>query len=293
MKRINGKKGDVVLSANYPLAYEAVKVFGGFWSHCGMIINDEGTLIRHCNFHIDKVDIIWHKLLGVKIIPKEFNPKSLKNGIPGFITQTIDAAFFSPVPDFSIENGYILRPLTENEEEYRPLLHKIADKMIELDGYYRLNAFINIFQQEDTSLRIHSKGTHCSGAIYFAHKFCGREMKLAKIPKQQVKEAALSMYEYLWKMAQQQFGLLGVSLMKLSEIGEKMANQVLNTFIGDRPWDTSAWWRHNIKDALSISSDHLLPKGIQNPEHSAVGLQDETTSYYGEIVPVKIQDVKI
>ena len=104
VKRINAKKGDLILTSGYPLAYEVFKILGCYWGHCGMVMDDKGTTIRHCNFYIDKVNIIWHEILGFKIFPKKLDPESLSSGLPGFITQTIDEAFFSKNPDFFIAN---------------------------------------------------------------------------------------------------------------------------------------------------------------------------------------------
>ncbi|MFX1385438.1 MAG: hypothetical protein ACFFBP_23720, partial [Promethearchaeota archaeon] len=236
-------------------------------------MDDNGTTIRHCNFHIDKVKIDWNTLFGLKIFPKSFVAESLSNGMPGFITQTIDEAFFSKTPDFYVENGYILRPTPDKEDEYRPLLHKIADKMANLDGYYRLNSYVEINQQDDSTLRMKSRGTICSGAVYFAHKFCGKKMNLVKIPEDKVKQGVKNIYKYLWKMAEQKYGILGVSLMKLTEIGEKLANQVINTYLADRSFDTTDWWKVNIRSAHTIAPDHLLPKGVLNPDNNAIGAQ--------------------
>lgn len=290
IKKINAKKGDVVLTANYPLAYEALKVIGGYWGHCGMVMDDNGTTIRHCNFHIDKIKMNWNTMLGIKLFPKSFVPENLSNGLPGFITQTIEEAFLSKNPDFSKENGFILRPKPEKEEGYRPLLHKIADKMANLDGFYRLNAYVNINQQDDSNQRINNKGTICSGAIYFAHKFCGKEMNLVEIPTEKIKEGAENIYKYLWTMAKQKYGVLGVSLMKITDVGESMANQVVNTYIADRSLDISKWWKNNIESGLTIAPDHLLPKGVFNPDGNAIGVQNEDSSYYGEIVPIEISE---
>jgi len=291
IKKINAKKGDVVLTSNYPLTYQFLKIIGGYWGHCGMVMDDEGTIIRHCNIHMDVVKMDWHSVLGVKIFPKGFVPESLSNGLPGFITQTIDEAFFSKKPDFFIKDGYILRPLEKNEEIYRPYLHEIADKMAQIDGYYRISSLIELNQQDDSIQRQKNRGTMCSGAIYFAHKFCGKEMNLAEISVDKIKQAAESLYNYLWTIAEEQYGVIGSSLLKISDLGRKMGNQVLNTYIADRSSDYTDWWKKNIISTLTIAPDHLLPSGVQNPDGNAIGVQDENSSYYGEIIPIKISDV--
>lgn len=290
-KKINAKKGDVVLTSNYPLTYQFLKVIGGYWGHCGMVMDDEGTTIRHCNIHMDEVKIDWYTMLGVKVFPKGFIPENLSNGMPGFITQSIDEAYFSKKPDFFIENGFILRPLEKNEDNCRPYLHKIADKMAEIDGYYRLSSLIELNQQDDSNQRIKNRGTSCSGAIYFAHKFCGKELNLAEISNDKIKKMAENVCSYLWTIAKEQYGVIGSSVLKISDLGTKMGNQVVNTYIADRSADYTDWWKKNIVSTVTIAPDHLLPKGVQNPDGNAIGVQDENSSYYGEVVPIKISDI--
>ena len=70
-----------------------------------------------------------------------------------------------------------------------------------------------------------------------------------------------------------------------------MANQIINTHMGDRSSDTTDWWRHNIKSTINLSPDHFLPKGISNPEGHSVGAQDEDSSYYGKIIPIEITEI--
>ena len=72
--------------------------------------------------------------------------------------------------------------------------------MANLDGYYRLSSYISL-NQDDSITRAPRKGTMCSGAIYFAHKLCGKEMNLAKFSEDKVKQAAQNVYNYLWEMA--------------------------------------------------------------------------------------------
>ena len=288
IKNINAKKGDFILTSGYPLAYEVFKELKCYWGHCGMVMDDEGRTIRHCNFHIEKVNILWHEILGLKIFPKKLDPESLSSGLPGFITQTIDEAFFSKKPDFFIENGFILRPKPEKEEEYRPFLHKIADKMANLDGYYRLNSFMEINQMDDSNQRVKNRGTICTGAIYIAHKLCGKELNLVEASADKVRQASENLLKYLWSFYEEKLGILGVSILKITNLGKKMANQIINTYLADRSSDTTDWWRNNIKSTLNLAPDHFLPKGISNPEGNSVGAQDEESSYYGEIVPIEI-----
>ena len=290
-KKINAKKGDIVLTSNYPLTYQFLKVIGGYWGHCGMVMDDKGTTIRHCNIHMDEIKIDWHAILGVKIYPKGFVPDNLSNGMPGFITQTIDEAFFSKKPDFFIENGFILKPLEQNEEKFRPYLHKIADKMAEIDGYYRLSSLINLNQQDDSNQRKKNRGTSCSGAIYFAHKFCGKEMNLAEISTDKIKKMAENVRNYLWTIAKEQYGVIGSSLLKISDLGTKMGNQVVNTYIADKSSDYTDWWKRNIVSTVTIAPDHILPIGVKNPDGNAIGVQDEKSSYYEEIIPIEISDI--
>ncbi len=289
-KKINAKKGDVVLTTHSPLTYETIKNLGAFWGHCGMVMDDKGTTIRHCNFHPSKLEMEWHNILGVNILPKRFVPRSLTSALPGFLTQTIEEAFFSQIPDFMEKDGFVLRPLPENEEKYRPLLHKIADKMANMDGYYKLNACVNILQYEETNKRKIGKGTIGSGAVYFAHKFCGKEMNLAELTKEQLRRAADNVVLYFMRVAKDQYGVFGSSLLNVTEIGTKMVNQVINTYFADRGHDTTGWWTKNYKEGTTIAPDHLLPIGIKNPDGNAIGIQDENSSYYGEIVPVKVSE---
>ncbi|MFX1274169.1 MAG: hypothetical protein ACFFBP_00805 [Promethearchaeota archaeon] len=290
-KRINAKKGDVILTSNYPLTYQVVSVFGGYWGHCGMIMDDKGTTIRHCNFHMDQVKMEWNIIFGVKIFPKRFIPSSLSNGMPGFITQTIDEAFFGKNPDFFIENGFVLKPLPENEEKYRPLLHEVADKMADLDGYYRLNSYMHLDQQDNSNQRRLGRGTACTAAIYFAHKFCGKEMNLAEISAEMVKKASKNLYNYLWTIALEKYGVVGSSILKVTDVGRRMGNQVVNTYLADRSSDMTDWWKHNIRSTINIAPDHLLPREVKNPDGNDVGVQDENSSYYGEIIPIIISEI--
>lgn len=146
---INGQKGDIVLSAEKGMIEDVIKAVSGYWEHVGMIV-DDGKTIRHNTRYADNIEIdynyvkvLWWK---VKTLPKRFNPDSLANGLPGIISEDIDTAFHGQRARFHVLNGIVVKPGVENESLYRDQLIDAADKMIELDGYYRIGAYSDMFQ---------------------------------------------------------------------------------------------------------------------------------------------------
>ena len=70
--------------------------------------------------------------------------------------------------------------------------------MANLDGYYRLNSFMEINQMDDSNQRVKNRGTICTGAIYIAHKLCGKELNLVEDSAYKVRQSSENLIKYLW-----------------------------------------------------------------------------------------------
>jgi hypothetical protein len=70
---------------------------------------------------------------------------------------------------------------------------------------------------------------------------------------------------------------------------DKLANQVINTFLFNRYEDTSNYWHTQLQEmgdsfaSIAVSPDNLMMAGMPNPENNFTGVQTEQTSPYNAI----------
>ncbi len=279
--RINGSKGDIVLSPNGsgPLS-GLFQVLHCYWSHSGMLVND-GYNIRHNTMDFPDYNKNW---IGC---PTSLKSDPLSNGNPGMLTEDINTTYNS-THYFTAAGGVLLKPTAALEASYRPSLNAVADKMAYMDAYYRPYCYVNFFQMDDSNVRVKGRGGACSGTNWFANYFAGKQMNLPSHSSQTIYDAAVQLYNGVYSAALEELGWCG-RLFCGKSCADKMANQVVNTFGFDRATDTSGYWRTRLNGpdgyvtSVNPSPDNLLMTNYQNPVGYAPGVQTASSSYYGAV----------
>lgn len=290
---INGKKGDLVMSRHDGQIADLVSVLGCYWSHVGMLV-DNGYTIRHNTMYIEEVPIEYNLLFGfIKTTPKRMNPERLSNGLPGIISEGIDEAYNGKMARFSAGGGAVLKPASASEPFYRSSLTAATDKMNYIKGYYRQASYINMFQQDYTNQLISGRGSHCSGAVWYANYFAGKRMNVAVIDKYLTGVCAEVLYNSTYNMIRDEAGWFGRRVIGVEKIigsgaDERISNQICNTFGFDRSADTTSYWRGKVPQGIGNAPDHLLLTAYKNPSGKNPGVQTESSSFYGSVEPLQI-----
>ncbi len=287
--KINGKKGDIVLSPGSAgeMISDLLAILGVYFSHCGMLI-DDGDTIRHNTMYIDEIP----QLKDGCGIPYMLDPDGLSNGLPGILSEDVETAFFRDDGklSFTLAGGAIASPADANEASYRPNLELAGDKMAYMLGYYRVNAYMDMFQMQYLNYLVKGVGNHCSGTVWYANHFAGKTMNVAEIPPNLIEACSYNLYESLKKEVEDQ---VGCGTIFAPNVAEDIANQVVNTFGFDRSDDTSDYWRSHIGSVGSAHAnapDHNLLSSYVNPGGNTPGVQTEASSYYGKVSPIEYTD---
>lgn len=287
--RINGLKGDIVLSPNAASGFmtNLFNVLHCYWSHCGMLM-DDGYNIRHNTMNVPDYDKTW---IGC---PKNLKADPLSNGVPGILTEDINTTY-NVTHGFTASGGAIIKPTAALEASYRPLLHNNANKYAYLEAYYRPNAYTNLFQMDDSNVKTKGRGGHCSGTNWFANYFSGKQMNLPSHSSQTMYDAAVQLYNGVYDAAYEELGWCG-RLFCGTSCCSKMANQVVNTFGFDRASDTSNYWTTRINGptgyltSVAPAPDHLMMSSYTNPLGYNTGVQTAESSYYGAVETLQFID---
>jgi hypothetical protein len=301
------QKGDIILSSSPSSAVgQMLNVLGHYWDHCMMITSDDGSLMTHNNFNMDKLEKILEKKdenIWITIfpyntsVPKRLNPAKLSNAAEGILTEP------------TRNKGSFMARLTIQNEDDRMHVSEIADYMRDFSGYYILNAFATIKQYEPVYLgeRGYGNGSHCSGAIWWASKYAGKPMSLFTLDNRNgvLSVCAKSMFGYVKTYVQRMIkeDLKGkytstvrkdiYNQLTTGKINadDKIAHQVVNTFLFNRSDRTDDYWKSRINDLVieSIAPDHLLMMGMPDIDGNfdmgggMPGRQQTHTSYYNAI----------
>lgn len=290
--RINAKKGDIVLSAQQGMIEDVIKVVSGFWEHVGMVV-DNGYTIRHNTRYDKDIAYDYYKILGLKVLPYRLNPDSLANGTPGIISEDINKAFYGEKARFFVTNGIVVKPRAANEARWRPALERAAEKMKGLDAYYRIAAYGNMFQQDNSPTRVKGRGSMCSSSVWFANYYAGNRMNYSQFSPEVSLDVAEVIYQSVIDQADNAYGIFGKILYFLQDLigtgtNVKIANQVVNAFGHDRPADQSDYWRSHPVTAVTVSPDGLLLSTFANPSGRHGGAQTEGHSPYESVEPVTV-----
>lgn len=290
---INAKKGDVILSTSPGFIMDLLAIIGCYWSHSGMAI-DDGQNIRHNTMYVSDVPIEYNKFLWWNTTPKRLNPDRLSNGLPGILTEDIDTTY-NKTQGFHAAGGVVLKPADADESAYRYYLNYAADKLKAINAYYRVNAYVNMFQLDNSSSAIKGRGNHCSGTLWYANYFAGKYMSVAYIPQSITAQCANVLYNSVINMVRDQAGGFGSFIIDIEGLfgtgaDAKVANQICNTFGFDRSWDTSSYWRGRVPAATANAPDHLLLSSYTNPSGKRIGVQTASSSYYGKVEPLVVQN---
>ncbi len=292
---INAQKGDIVLSTSPGFIMDLLAILGCYWSHSGMAV-DNGYNIRHNTMYVSQIPIEYNYIWFIKTTPKRLDPTRLSNGLPGILTEDIDTAYNTTL-NFHAAGGAILKPTAANEALYRQYLISAADVFNYLKAYYRVNAYVNMYQLDYANYYITGRGNHCSGTCWYANYFAGKTMAVATIPPALVTQCANSLYTSVKNMVRDEAGGFGAFIIDIEGLfgtgaDEKIANQIVNTFGFDRSADTSSYWRNYINQVTATANapDHLLLSSYTNPSGYNAGVQTISTSYYGQVEPLVITD---
>jgi hypothetical protein len=241
---------------------------------------DNGYNIRHNTLDIDKLRLNknW---LGV---PTSVNAYDLENGLPGLITQKTQWCGSTDV---------VLKPTSENESAYRPLLDAVAEKHKWLAEYYRIHSYINssvaewISQFNNSTIPTDHKGGHCSGQIWYANYLMDKTMNVFYADTDMVDAGAFALYDGLYALilekVKAEAGFWGnIGIVNSGSVATKIANQVTNAFGLDVYNDTNATWRkyEGKMVTYSVAPDHLILSSMTNPNGIHTGIQTASSSYY-------------
>jgi len=285
--KINGKKGDVVLSHGNEgdMIQDIVAMMGMYWNHTGLLI-DEGENIRHNIMYPDEIP---QDKSGCGV-PYRLNPDGLSNGLPGIITEDVDTTYNAEThTGFNLAGGAIISPNDSNESSYRGFLELVADKMMFLRSYYRLNAYVSHWQMEDLDSLSSGVGNHCSGTIWFANYYSGKTLNIGSMSSSVVQACSESLYDSVKNMVNDE---IGWAKAFAGDLADDVANQVVNTMVLNRPEDLTDYWRTNIDGmtANAVAPDMLLLSNFTNPAGNRSGIQDQGTSYYEKVTPLEWSD---
>ncbi len=287
--KINGLKGDIVLSPNSSdgLLTGLFQVLHCYWSHSGMLVND-GYNIRHNTMYMPSYSKTW---IGC---PKTLNAGQLSSGTPGILTEDINTTYNS-TQNFTAAGGVVLKPTAALEGSCRPLLNTVADKMAYLDAYYRPNSYTNLWQMDNSNVRTVGRGSACSATCWFSNYYTGKQMALPSHSSQTMYDAAVQLYNGVYNAVMDELGWCG-QLFCGTGCCDKFANQVVNTFGFDRASDTSNYWRTRINgptgylSSVAPAPDHLMMSSYTNPLGYATGVQTADSSYYGAVETLQFID---
>jgi hypothetical protein len=292
---INAKKGDVIVSTSPGFIMDLLAILGCYWSHSGMAV-DDGYTIRHNTMYVSDVPIEYNYIFFglIKTTPKRMNPTKLSNGEPGILSENIDTAY-NTTHNFAAAGGAILKPTDALESGYRGALNAAADKFNYLKAYYRVNAYVKMFQLDYVNYYKTGRGNHCSGTCWYANYYAGKYMNVASIPPSLVSQCANVLYNSVINMVRDEAGGFGSFIIDIEGLfgtgaDQAIANQICNTFGFDRSSDTTSYWRSRIGSVTATANapDHLLMSSYKNPAGHNPGVQTASSSYYGKVDPLVV-----
>ncbi|HOO71531.1 MAG TPA: hypothetical protein PK926_07195 [Spirochaetota bacterium] len=302
----NALKGDIILSSDPDSAIgNIMNCLGHYWDHCMMITDDSGSekKMTHNTFNMSDLERIvdYHRyyVVGKKVkLPYRFYPVQLSNGSPGILTEEARS------------EGAFKARLTIQNEDSRVYVHEIADYMKDFSGYYILNAYAKVKEYEPVywGERSYGNGSHCSGTIWWASKYSGKLMSLFRLDNSEgvISSCASVMHTYVRDSVRKMIKdrLRGNYTKEIRDeayrqitskngydCDDKLAHQVVNTFLFNRSDRTDDYWKKHINSLVieSIAPDHLLMMGMPDKngkfalDSAMGGRQQSFTSYYDAI----------
>jgi hypothetical protein len=254
----NARKGDVGL---VPVAdgggEEVVRVvmnaLGQNHRHAVMFV-DKRTLRHNTSYdEIDDDDLQTNKLL---------NPSVLRNGRPGFTTESVDAALGTERLGWS---GLVLKVPADD----RPRARDAVDIALAADGYYKISNYSELTgwtldYASPSSNRFDTdnlRGTMCSGLVYHSFRDAGFSFSSTVYPERLRDDVARVLFDTVkaeiksslsWSQAVGSFLITGTA--------KHIANQVTNCFAGLGCADNGSTWKRGTGQGTSVSPDNLLPE---------------------------------
>lgn len=274
------------------------------------VTDDEINDTEERRDHRIRVTVDWGSLGETLIhayhtdLPVGLNSVKLSNLKPGMQTLTGDELIKK-----SKKTDRNFARLTTRTEANKEILANIAEEMKKLDGYYILHAYVKMLNYEPVSVlnpdavaNVIGTGSHCSGAVWWAAHNAGIDLNIGVDDDTElISMLAEAMFTNLAALIKKKIEdevdekadekldespALGWAIRQVRDkakrhlihnekMHEKMANQVINTFLFNKSEDQTDYWRVHVSEVVreAMSPDQLLMVGIPNPDGNFTGIQ--------------------
>ena len=244
----------------------------------GVVTREIGQFHRHAVMFHDNGRQTRHNTMLLENTRMEpspgairLRPNELENGLPGAITQTIDATYNSGRLSSS---GLILKPAMSlgivggqfvTYEPNRPRFEAAVADALTTEGYYKLSDYSNqdsMSRPYDTTRQGDQGGSHCSG--YAAEFYRDQGLPIADVsyPQSLRQRVAQTLFAETRSACRDKFGRFTPILGALTgqwKVCRDIAHQVTNCFADLGCGDTSATWQSGVGGGSAVSPDNLLP----------------------------------
>jgi hypothetical protein len=270
--RFNTANGDAVLSvAPGGVIYRLLTSIGQSYTHSGMALGSSS--IRHNTMDERSIDTV-----DAFIIPQYLKPtgtKSLRDGWPGVMTHTVEAA--ATWREFNLLDGLVLYsfsptgfPDSVAQTSFRADQRAAAgSQMRAFRGHYRLYAYTDMNWRDPFTLA-GDDGNMCSGSIYHANARAGN---MGWAPSVWVSYsadvrngAAQTLYSAVRSDVKNGTAFPEIALLWLNElfggtslddIATRAANQVVNCMAFNDCGNRGSRWRNGVGTGTSMSPQDL------------------------------------
>lgn len=261
----NARKGDVgLVPVSDGGGEEVVRVLmsalGQHHRHAVMFVDKKN--IRHNTSYdeIDSSDLENNRML---------KPSVLRNGKPGFVTETVDEALASERLGWS---GLVLKVDDDERERARDAV----DIALAAQGYYKISNYSGLagwnlpYSGPNTNAfdTDNLRGTMCSGLVYHSFSDAGFAFTSTVYPESLREDVARVLYDNVKGEILSSFSWsqVGGSFL-LSGTAKHIANQVTNCFAGLGCDDNNSTWKRDVGEGRSVSPDNLLPEEFDVSGH--------------------------
>lgn len=284
--RFNVERGDVVLSADpNGIIYKLLSSLGQRFSHSGMALSENS--LRH-----NTADQTAFDTNDSFFIPQSLQSEgdhSLRNGWPGVITQSAEAAV--TYREFIMQDGMVLYSNHMDSMARQQALEAAASTLEQMQGWYRFFAYTDITWRDPFS-KGWDDGNMCAGSIFHAHRLAGSMGwnfdTVRYYPADIRQPAAGLLYDQIRTTVRQApdwIGHLGFSISELfgstslNTFANRAANQFVNCMAFDDCGNTGSRWRNGVGPGNSLAPEDLYNLTYLYAMASAMAGQDSGFAY--------------
>jgi hypothetical protein len=270
--RFNTAIGDAVLSTERgSLIYKLLHSLGQTHSHSGLA--KDAQSIRHNTLLKAALDPVTEG--GIPVYLKPTGDGGLRDGAPGTITHTVEAA--TSHREFNLTDGLVMYSVSDGTSLSATgrwitrVTERVAawNQMLDFRGWYRLYAYTNM-TWNDPYARSSNDGNMCSGSIFHAHMEAGNKFwswdsrrtysasqrqAAAELLYSEVRSAVLDDPDFLEGV------LLGINEFfggtDYGDFATRAANQVVNCMAFNDCGNRTSRWRNGVGSGRSMSPDDL------------------------------------